>query len=51
MMRLWHARLGGIAEVLARRIESETIYDARSVNIGHSATRRRALHRLIELWA
>ena len=30
-----HARLGGIAEVLARRIESETPYDARSVNIGH----------------
>jgi 6-phosphofructokinase len=30
-----HARLGGIAEVLARRVESETPYDARSVIIGH----------------
>src|SRR5437868_3981521 len=30
-----HARLGGIAEVLARRIMSETPYDARSVIIGH----------------
>jgi 6-phosphofructokinase 1 len=30
-----HARLGGIAEVLARRIKSETPYDARSVILGH----------------
>ncbi len=30
-----HARLGGIAEVLARRIMSDTPYDARSVVIGH----------------
>jgi 6-phosphofructokinase 1 len=30
-----HARLGGIAEVLARRIMSETPYDARSAVIGH----------------
>jgi ATP-dependent phosphofructokinase / diphosphate-dependent phosphofructokinase len=30
-----HARLGGIAEVLARRIMSDTIYDARSVIVGH----------------
>jgi len=30
-----HARLGGIAEVLARRIMSDTPYDARSVTIGH----------------
>ncbi len=30
-----HARLGGIAEVLARRIESDTAYAARSVIIGH----------------
>lgn len=30
-----HARLGGIAEVLAGRILSETTYDARSVIIGH----------------
>jgi len=30
-----HARLGGIAEVLARRIMSDTPYDARSVIIGH----------------
>jgi 6-phosphofructokinase 1 len=30
-----HARLGGIAEVLARRITSDTPYDARSVIIGH----------------
>ena len=30
-----HARLGGIAEVLARRTMSETPYDARSVTIGH----------------
>ena len=30
-----HARLGGIAEVLARRILSETSYEARSVILGH----------------
>ncbi|HEV2765282.1 MAG TPA: ATP-dependent 6-phosphofructokinase [Pyrinomonadaceae bacterium] len=30
-----HARLGGIGEVLARRIMSETHYDARSVMLGH----------------
>ena len=30
-----HARLGGVAEVLARRIMSETPYDARSVILGH----------------
>ena len=30
-----HARLGGIAEVLSRRITSDTPYDARSVIIGH----------------
>ncbi len=30
-----HARLGGIAEVLARRILSETPYEARSVILGH----------------
>jgi 6-phosphofructokinase len=30
-----HARLGGIAEVLARRIMSDTPYDARSVIVGH----------------
>ena len=30
-----HARLGGIGEVLARRIMSETPYDARSVMLGH----------------
>lgn len=30
-----HVRLGGIAEVLARRIMSDTPYDARSVVIGH----------------
>jgi 6-phosphofructokinase len=30
-----HARLGGIAEVLANRIKSDTPYDARSVIIGH----------------
>ena len=30
-----HARLGGIAEVLARRIMSDTSYDARSVILGH----------------
>ncbi|HVF49778.1 MAG TPA: ATP-dependent 6-phosphofructokinase [Pyrinomonadaceae bacterium] len=30
-----HARLGGISEVLARRIMSETPYDARSVMLGH----------------
>jgi ATP-dependent phosphofructokinase / diphosphate-dependent phosphofructokinase len=30
-----HARLGGIAEMLARRIMSDTPYDARSVIIGH----------------
>lgn len=30
-----HVRLGGIAEVLARRIMSDTPYDARSVIIGH----------------
>ena len=30
-----HARLGGIGEVLARRIMSETPYDARSVILGH----------------
>ncbi|HZI18838.1 MAG TPA: ATP-dependent 6-phosphofructokinase [Pyrinomonadaceae bacterium] len=30
-----HARLGGIGEVLARRIMSETDYDARSAMLGH----------------
>ncbi len=30
-----HARLGGIAQVLARRITSDTPYDARSVILGH----------------
>ena len=30
-----HARLGGIGEVLARRIRSETHYDARSAALGH----------------
>ncbi|HSS20435.1 MAG TPA: ATP-dependent 6-phosphofructokinase [Pyrinomonadaceae bacterium] len=30
-----HARLGGIAEVLAKRITSATPYDARSVILGH----------------
>ncbi len=30
-----HARLGGIAEVLAGRIKSDTPYDARSVILGH----------------
>ena len=30
-----HARLGGIAEVLARRIMADTPYDARSVVVGH----------------
>src|SRR2546423_6846053 len=30
-----HARLGGIGEILARRIKSETPYDARSVSLGH----------------
>jgi 6-phosphofructokinase len=30
-----HARLGGIGEVLARRIMSETPYEARSAMIGH----------------
>jgi 6-phosphofructokinase 1 len=30
-----HARLGGIAEVLARRIMADTSYDARSVILGH----------------
>jgi len=30
-----HARLGGIGEVLARRIMSETPYDARAVMLGH----------------
>ena len=30
-----HARLGGVGESLARRIMSETPYDARSVMIGH----------------
>ncbi|MDQ3687936.1 MAG: ATP-dependent 6-phosphofructokinase [Acidobacteriota bacterium] len=30
-----HARLGGISEVLARRIMSETPYDARSAILGH----------------
>lgn len=30
-----HRRLGGIGEVLSRRIMSETPYDARSVMIGH----------------
>ncbi len=30
-----HARLGGIGEVLARRVMSETPYDARSVMLGH----------------
>ena len=30
-----HARLGGIGEVLARRIMSETEYDARSAALGH----------------
>ena len=30
-----HARLGGIGEVLARRIMAETTYDARSAMLGH----------------
>ncbi len=30
-----HARLGGIAEVLARRVLSDTSYEARSVILGH----------------
>jgi ATP-dependent phosphofructokinase / diphosphate-dependent phosphofructokinase len=30
-----HARLGGIGEVLARRVMSETPYDARSAALGH----------------
>jgi 6-phosphofructokinase 1 len=30
-----HARLGGVAEVLARRIMADTPYDARSVVVGH----------------
>jgi 6-phosphofructokinase 1 len=30
-----HARLGGIGEVLARKIMAETPYDARSVMLGH----------------
>jgi 6-phosphofructokinase 1 len=30
-----HARLGGIGQVLARNIRSETPYDARSVSLGH----------------
>jgi 6-phosphofructokinase 1 len=30
-----HARLGGISEVLARKIMSETSYDARAVALGH----------------
>jgi 6-phosphofructokinase 1 len=30
-----HARLGGIADVLARRIMADTPYDARSVVVGH----------------
>jgi ATP-dependent phosphofructokinase / diphosphate-dependent phosphofructokinase len=30
-----HARLGGISEVLARRILSDTSYEARSVVLGH----------------
>ena len=30
-----HARLGGVGEVLARRIASETPYEARSVMLGH----------------
>ncbi|MGH9873240.1 MAG: 6-phosphofructokinase [Pyrinomonadaceae bacterium] len=30
-----HARLGGIAEVLARRIMADTPYEARSVVVGH----------------
>jgi 6-phosphofructokinase len=30
-----HARLGGVAEVLARRILSDTCYEARSVILGH----------------
>jgi 6-phosphofructokinase 1 len=30
-----HARLGGIAEVLARRIMAETPYDARAAMLGH----------------
>jgi 6-phosphofructokinase 1 len=30
-----HARLGGIGEVLARKIMKETHYDARSVALGH----------------
>jgi ATP-dependent phosphofructokinase / diphosphate-dependent phosphofructokinase len=30
-----HARLGGIGEVLARKIMSETAYDARSAMLGH----------------
>jgi len=30
-----HARLGGIGDVLARKIASETPYEARSVTLGH----------------
>jgi 6-phosphofructokinase 1 len=30
-----HARLGGIGEVLAKKIMKETPYDARSVMLGH----------------
>ncbi len=30
-----HARLGGIGEILARKIRAETPYDARSVMLGH----------------
>jgi 6-phosphofructokinase 1 len=30
-----HVRLGGIGEVLARRISSETHYEARAVTLGH----------------
>jgi 6-phosphofructokinase len=30
-----HARLGGIGEVLAKRIMAETTYEARSVTLGH----------------
>jgi 6-phosphofructokinase 1 len=30
-----HVRLGGIGEVLARRISSETHYEARAVSLGH----------------
>jgi 6-phosphofructokinase len=34
-----HARLGGIGEVLARKIMSETPYDARSAMLGHPQQR------------